>query len=102
MPDGFLRSHVVVVETAGVCVEQLPPLGCIGALDVDALRMEKRSGMSGGGFSGESDQLLFYFGNRTASIAPSPRATVLIDIVNIAATDTRHIGLTAACKEVNK
>lgn len=38
VPDRFLGGHVVVVESAGVGVEQLPPLGCIGALDVHALR----------------------------------------------------------------
>lgn len=56
VPDRFLRGHVVIVESAGVGVEQLPPLGCIGALDVHALQEEKK-------WRYESEQLLFYFGN---------------------------------------
>lgn len=38
VPDRFLRGHVVVVEPAGVGVEQLPPLGRVRPLDADTLR----------------------------------------------------------------
>lgn len=38
MPDRLLRGYVVVVEPAGVRVEQLPPLGRVRALDADSLR----------------------------------------------------------------
>lgn len=38
VPDRLLRGHVVVVEPAGVGVEQLPPLGRVRSLDADTLR----------------------------------------------------------------
>lgn len=38
VPDRLLRGHVVVVEPAGVGVEQLPPLGRVRPLDADTLR----------------------------------------------------------------
>lgn len=37
VPDRLLRGHVVVVEPAGVGVEQFPPLGRVRPLDDDTL-----------------------------------------------------------------
>lgn len=38
MPCRRLRGHVVIIETFGVLIEQLPPLRVVGAFDMYTLR----------------------------------------------------------------